>query len=102
MVQRDVRRLVAAVAVALALTACGGSSGSGDDTSAGSTAPSTTEKENAKRPEGRWTLVSTQLERSDVEDLDPGLSGVRLSLFEPSCPSGPCDIGAAPAGEDGT
>lgn len=80
---------------------CGGSEeapgGSTDEP--GTSAP---EAVDGERPEGRWTLVSTQTERSDVPELEPGVSRVSLVEFTPSCGEGPCDLEMSPGGHEGT
>lgn len=92
-------------AVALTLSACGGSSGSGgaersiaDDTSG----RTPTKELNVERPEGAWTFVSTQLKRSDAATLEPGIGSVRLSTLKPACKTGSCDIDGSPAGTGGS
>jgi hypothetical protein len=46
--------------------------------------------------------VTTQVERSDVPDLDPGLSGMTQVEVTPACEEGPCDFEVSPAGHEGT
>ena len=93
------RALMGSLVTLAVLAGCGGS----DDDGASGGEDSTEEVTGGtERPEGPWTFVRTQLERSDAPDLPPGLSEVRLTALEPSCESGPCDVEGTPAGADGT
>src|SRR5688572_26946333 len=95
------RRIAIGVLVgALVVAGCGGGSDDAQPDGDGEPAPSETGGD--ERPEGAWTFVRTQLERSDAPDLDPGMSLVQLTELDPTCGSGPCDIEMTPAGADDT
>jgi hypothetical protein len=92
--------------VVLAIAACGGGSEDESGDSGVGRGESTTATQEAvggrERPEGRWTIVTTQVERSDAPDLEPGLSGITLVEVTPACEDGPCDVEVSPAGHEGT
>lgn len=92
-----------ALAGALGVSGCGGSSETseeGDGGGGGETTTSEAPATAAERPEGEWVMVEWLTAREGATQLgDATESRVK---FTPTCDEGPCDIEVTPAGADGT